>query len=45
MRENGIPEGTIIEVTVTKPGGEPVSTNLKVMQSDLDMINELRNLG
>lgn len=45
MRGNGIPEGTIIEVSVTKPGEEPISTNLKVLQSDLDMINELRNLG
>lgn len=43
-RGNGIPEGTIIEITVTKPGEQPLSTNLKVLQSDLELVEELRNL-
>lgn len=42
---NGITEGTVIEVTVTKPGEEPVTTNLKVQQSDLELVEELKNLG
>lgn len=41
----GITEGTVIEVTVTKPGEEPVTTNLKVQQSDLELVEELKNLG
>lgn len=41
---NGITEGTIIEITVTKPGEEPVTTNMKVKQSDLDLMNELQEL-
>lgn len=41
----GIPVDTIIEVTVTKPGEEPVTTNIKVQQSDLDLIDSLRNLS
>ena len=45
MGGNGIPEGTIIEVTVTKPGEEPISTNLRVLQSDLDLVDSLRDLG
>lgn len=44
MGGSGIPEGTIIEVTVTKPGEQSISTNLKVQQSDLELVNELRNL-
>lgn len=42
---NGISEGTIIELTVTKPGEEPVTTNIKVKQSDLDLMDELKNLA
>ena len=40
-----IEEGTIIEVTVTRPGEEPVTANLKVMQSDLEMFDELKGLA
>ena len=31
----GITEGTVIEITVTKPGEESITTNMKVLQSDL----------
>lgn len=40
-----IEEGTIIEMTVTRPGEEPITTNLKVQQSDLDLVQELQSLG
>ncbi len=40
----GLPEGTIIEMTVTKPGEEPVTANMKVLQDDLEMLEELKNL-
>lgn len=40
-----IQEGTIIEITVIKPEEQPISTNLKVLQSDLELLEELRNLG
>ena len=40
-----IQEGTIIEITVTRPGEEPLTTNLKVQQSDLDLVRELQSLG
>lgn len=42
---SGIEEGTIIEITVTRPGQEPVMTNMKVLQSDLELMNELKELG
>lgn len=41
----GIQEGTIIEITVTKPGQEPITTNMKVLQSDLDLMNELQDIA
>lgn len=41
----GITEGTIIEMTVTKPGEEPITTNMKVKQSDLDLMQELQELA
>ncbi|EKC49575.1 hypothetical protein OBE_14565, partial [human gut metagenome] len=31
-------------ITITRPGEEPVSTNLKVQKSDLDLVEELKNL-
>ena len=36
--------GGAIEITITRPGEEPVSTNLKVQKSDLDLVEELKNL-
>ena len=42
---NGITEGTVIEITVTKPGREPITTNMKVKQSDLDLMQELQELA
>ena len=41
----GIVEGTIIEIIVTKPGQEPITTNMKVKQSDLDLMQELQELA
>lgn len=41
----GVEEGTIIELTVTKPGQNPVTTNIKVQQSDLELLQELKELG
>lgn len=41
----GIEEGTIIEITVTKPNQEPITTNMKVKQSDLELMQELQELA
>lgn len=40
----GVPEGTIIEMTVTKPGENPITSNIKIQQSDLELFEELKNL-
>lgn len=42
---SGFPEGTVIEITVTKPGEEPVTSNMKVTQSDLDLFDSLKDVG
>ena len=43
--QNGIPEGSVVEITVTKPGEEPVTTNMKVQQSDIELMDALKNMG
>ena len=40
-----IEEGTIIEITVTRPGEAPVTANIKIQQSDLDLLNELKDIA
>lgn len=39
-----IEEGTVIEVTVQKPGEEAVTSNIKVTQADLEMFESLKNM-
>ena len=40
----GIPEDTIIEVSVQRPGEEKIVTNMKVQQSDLELFEDLKNM-
>lgn len=40
----GVQEGTIIEITVTRPGEEPMTTNMKVQQSDIELFQSLRDI-
>ena len=42
---DGLPEGSVIEISVTRPGEEKVTTNMKVQQSDLDLMNALKSMG
>ncbi|MBR5509682.1 MAG: hypothetical protein IKV59_06475 [Lachnospiraceae bacterium] len=41
----GIEAGTVIELTVTRPGEAPITTNIKVQQSDLELLQELKTLS
>ena len=34
-------EGSLIEISVTPPDGEMISTNLKVQASDLELLQKL----
>lgn len=40
----GVPEGSIIELTVIKPGAEPVTANMRVTAEDMELLRELREM-
>ena len=42
--KTGVPEGTVIEVTVTRPGEEGITSNMKVLESDLELIKSLSEM-
>jgi hypothetical protein len=42
MLTQGIEEGSVIEITVTKPDGTATTGNMRVQQSDLEMLKELK---
>ena len=42
--KNGVTEGTVIEITMTKPGEEPVTANMKVLQSDIELFQSLKDM-
>ena len=42
--DTDLPEGTIIEVTVTKPGQAPVSSNFRITAEDLKLAQEVKNI-
>jgi hypothetical protein len=44
VRNDAIEEGSVIEITVTTTEGKTLSTNIKVTQSDKEMLNELTEL-
>lgn len=37
-------EGTIIEITLTRPGEEPIRANLKVLQEDIELLQDLKDI-
>ena len=39
-----LPEGTIVEVTVTKPGQEPVAGNFKATMEDNQLFKDLKEV-
>ena len=45
MFGKGITEGTIIELSVINPGQDPVTTNIRVQQSDLELVKQLQDLA
>lgn len=44
VMSKGIKEGTIIEINITDPDGTPISMNIKVTDSDLQLFETLKNL-
>ena len=41
----GLPVGTVIEMTVTKPGAQPRTTNVRLTEEDLAAINKFKDMG
>ena len=44
MAAKGIKEGTVIEITVTDPEGNPTTASMKVQASDVEMVEQLKNM-
>jgi len=40
----GIPEGSVIEISVETPDGEKYNANMRVNRSDLELIERLKNM-
>ncbi len=45
MLSRPMEEGTVVEITVTRPGEKPVTANMKLLQSDLELLAELKEVG
>ncbi len=45
VSQNGIKEGSIIEIRVTTAEGESFDSNLKVSAEDMEMIEQIKNLS
>lgn len=45
ISQNGITEGTIMELTVTTPEGKTLSTNIKVQASDLELLEQIKAMA
>ncbi len=43
--ERGIEEGSVVEITVTRPGETPVRANIRVQKSDLELLCGLKELS
>ena len=45
VASQSLEEGTIIELTIQRPNGDALTSNVKLTASDLALIDELRQLG
>lgn len=45
MMRKGVQEGTIIEITVTGPEGNSITGNMRVTASDMELIQDLRDIS
>ena len=43
--QNGIKEGSIIEINVTTADGQSLNSNLKITESDMELIGQLKELA
>lgn len=38
-------EGSVIEMSVTSPDGRKITTNMKINQEDLELVEQLKSFG
>lgn len=44
LKQRGIEEGAVVEMSVTYPDGTTIKTNLKVNQTDLELFEVIKSL-
>lgn len=44
VSQNGITEGTIIEVQIKRPDGKEFSSNLKISQEDMALFQKMKDM-
>lgn len=44
VSQNGIVEGTIIEVQIKRPDGKEFATNLKIAKEDMELFQSMKNM-
>lgn len=42
---SGVTEGTVIEISFQRPGEEKITSNIKVQQSDLELLQMIKEMG
>ena len=45
VRESAIEPGTVVEINVTTAQGRRLSTNLKLSESDIELIREMKEMA
>lgn len=43
--QNGIKEGSIIEINVTTADGQSLNSNLRISAEDMELVEQLKNLS
>lgn len=44
VSQNGIKEGTIIEVQITTPEGKNLASNLKISREDMELFQKIKEM-
>ncbi|MCR5580630.1 MAG: hypothetical protein K6F66_03485 [Pseudobutyrivibrio sp.] len=44
-KDKAMTPGSVIEIAITDPSGERIETNLRVQESDIELINLLMEIG
>ena len=44
LKNSGMGEGSIIEIQITQPDGQQLKTNIKVTESDMELIEQLKGM-